>query len=84
MIEFKIVPFYQLDSEMSMVLQFCGFISVKNSNKVNVEIIDNFYVIYYVLEEVNLESNGKWFDGKLNPLSSDRKKLDLDLHLCCE
>ena len=48
MIEFKIVPFYQLDSEMSMVLQFCGFISVKNSNKVNVEIIDNFYVIYHI------------------------------------
>ena len=47
-IELKIVPFYQLDSEMSMVIQFCGFTLVKNSNKVNVEIIDNFYVIYHI------------------------------------
>ena len=47
-IELKIVPFYQLDSEMSMVIQFCGFTLVKNSNKVNVEIIHTFYVIYHI------------------------------------
>ena len=49
-IKLKIVSFYQLDSEMSMVIQFCGFILVKNSNKVNVDIIDNFYVIYHIPE----------------------------------